>query len=165
MNSTYELMQDADNIAEQACPCAGGADYSAVRNIVSRHVDAIEQEVADGYMKLPVDEDGEVWHIGDMVEWCDGTTAEVIAIGGNTLYYIDDGEDNVDWTLGTDKHHHHGPTVKSVLAEFAERLYKKPLFLNKDSVFFDEGHFQEVVDEFAEKFQLADDAAGHMEGK
>lgn len=165
MNSTYELMQDADHIAEQACPCAGGADYSAVRNIVSRHVDAIEQEVADGYMKLPVGEDGEAWHIGDVVEWCDGMTAEVIAVGENTLYYVDDEEDEVGWTRADTNRHHHGPTVKSVLAEFAERLYKKPLFFNKDSVFFDEGHVREIVDEFAEKFQLADDAAEHMGNK
>ena len=152
MNSTYELMQDADNIAEQACPCAGGADYSAVRNIVSRHVDAIEQEVADGYMKLPVGEDGEVWHIGDVVEWCDGMTAEVIAVGDNTLYYIDDGADAVDWTQADTKRHHHVPTVEDLLRELVHRWGEST---DPDA----------YISEYAAKLQLADDAAEHIGSK
>lgn len=147
MNSTYELMQDADHIAEQACPCAGGADYSAVRRIVSRHVDAIEQEVADGYMKLPVDEDGEAWHIGDVVEWRDGVTAEVIAIGGNTLYYIDDGEDEVDWTQADTNRHHHEPTVEDVLDEMLQRFAE-------DSY---EGGLTDFIASYATKLQLKED--------
>ena len=106
--------------------------------------DRIDASVADGYMKLPVGEDGEVWHIGDVVEWCDGMTAEVIAVGENTLYYIDDGKDAVDWTQADTKRHHRAQTVEDLLREL---VYKWGESTDPDA----------YISEYAAKLQLADD--------
>lgn len=116
---------------------------------IADHIDA---NVADGYMKLPVGEDDEVWHIGDVVEWRDGATAEIIAIGGNTLYYIDDGEDEVDWTQADTNRHHHAPTVEDLLREL---VYKWGESTDPDA----------YISEYAARLQLTDDYTEHMRSK
>lgn len=68
------------------------------------------------YMMLPKDADGEPIHVGDVMEWPDGNTFEVVGVDNiGTLYYIDAEEDGIDWTNASDKHHHHEPTVEDVL--------------------------------------------------
>lgn len=103
------------------------------------------------YMPLPVDADGVPVHVGDVIEWDDGIDAEVIAIGGSTLYYIDD-VGAVDWTQAGTKRHHHVPTVEDLLREL---VYKWGESTDHDA----------YISEYAAKLQLADDYTEHMRSK
>lgn len=114
-----------------------------------------EREESDGWVRLPVDADGDVVHIGDVMEWCDsGDTLEVIGIGADdTLFYID-GE-NAEWTAARNKRHHHAPTVEDVLTEFADQyaFYKEV----EKGVCPDLESHKEVLRQFAAKLRLANE--------
>ena len=74
------------------------------------------------YVPVPLDKDGVPIHIGDTLEWSDGTTFEVVGIGDGTLYYLDadaEGHISIEWTSTEQKRHYHAPTVEDVLREFA----------------------------------------------
>ena len=74
-----------------------------------------------GWVRLPVDAEGKPIRIGDVMEWPDCSTAEVVGIGDGTFFYIEDGEDAAEWSCAGDKIHHHAPTVEDVLREFVAR--------------------------------------------
>lgn len=109
------------------------------------------------YTPLPVDADGKPWHVGDVIEWDDGINAEVIAIGGSTLYYTDE-VGIVDWTQAASKRHHRELTVENVLREFAEKITDSQI----PSV---HPTYEEAIAEYAEKLQLTDDYTEHVRGK
>lgn len=71
------------------------------------------------YTPLPVDADGEPWHINDEFEVDEGI-AHVNGIGDNRLYYIDN--DGMQWTRADNKRHHHAPTVEDVLTEMVAKV-------------------------------------------
>ena len=71
------------------------------------------------YTALPLDAEGEPIHVGDVMEWPDGSTAEVVGIGDGTFFYVEDGEDAAEWSSASGKIHHRAPTVEDVLREFA----------------------------------------------
>ena len=73
------------------------------------------------YTPLPVDADGVPIHVGDVMEWPDHSTAEVVGIGDGTFFYVEDGEDAAEWSCASDNIHHHAPTVEDVLREFFSR--------------------------------------------
>lgn len=103
------------------------------------------------YTPLPEDADGVPIHVGDLLEWSDGTTFEVLGIGENTLYYYDDGADTLEWT-SIDCKHHHTTTVEDVLAEFAERWHDA----KRGEMTFD---YDELIAEYAAKLRLAGEDA------
>lgn len=75
------------------------------------------------YTPLPLDADGMPIHVGDVMEWPDGKTFEVVGIGDGTLYYLetlDDGTVGIEWT-STECKRHNAPTVEDVLEEFVAR--------------------------------------------
>ncbi len=77
---------------------------------------------SDGLIKPPRDVEGVPWQIGDVIEWCDGSTAEVIGIGENTLFYVDDDAGGLaEWTCASYKRHYHKPTVESVIDELLDK--------------------------------------------
>ena len=77
----------------------------------------------DGWTRLPVDADGEPVHVGDVMEWPNGETFEVVGIGDGTLFYVEGDNDTLaDWTGASTKHHHHTPTIEDVLCEFATKM-------------------------------------------
>ena len=81
-------------------------------------VPANDENMAEhGWVRLPVDADGEVWRIGDEL-LDDGMVCEVVGIGPNRLYYYVDATDTVEWTQADSRRHHHEPTVEDVLREF-----------------------------------------------
>ncbi|MBR3313872.1 MAG: hypothetical protein IKG18_07010 [Atopobiaceae bacterium] len=75
------------------------------------------------YTPLPVDADGVPIHVGDVMEWPDCSTAEVVGIGDGTFFYVEDGEDAAEWSSASDKIHHHAPTVEDVLREFLDNFH------------------------------------------
>lgn len=84
--------------------------------------DAIEAEVAERYVALPLDADGVPVRIGDVMEWDDTSTAEVVGVGDGTFFYVEDGEAQADWSCAKYKVHHYEPTVESTLREMLAEI-------------------------------------------
>ena len=106
--------------------------------------------VAREYVKLPVDADGEVWHVGDFAVG-EVNPKNPKAIERMIWYGPDSG-----WQLETNTiiypcpdrpRHHHAPTVEDVLREFVTE------FNRNDSELCDE----EIIERFATKLRLAGD--------
>ena len=103
----------------------------------------------DGWVRLPVDADGEVIHVGDTVRWGDaGEPFEVKAIiyraGCETE--VGDGEQYGE-VVAIGCHHYHAPTVEDVLREFANRWWTLPREESAD----------ELLADFAKRLQLRED--------
>lgn len=101
------------------------------------------------YMMLPKDSDGIPVHIGDVMEWPDTSTAEVVGVYENGFFYVDSEDDiAAEWTTAYNKVHHAHETVEDVLREFALAVCKD------DALTIRKG----VVEEFAKRLTLAGDA-------
>lgn len=97
------------------------------------------------FVELPKDADGEYIHIGDVMEWpTTGETFEVVGIGDGVLFYVDDGNEQADWTGASTKRH--APTVEDVLREFADKwMDVQPC------------REPEIIAEYAKRLRLAGD--------
>lgn len=102
-------------------------------------------ELAERYIELPKDADGETIHTGDLMVYADSTDDpfEVIGIGNGTLYYVDD--DGIQWTLADTKRHYHEPTVEDVLQDLLDEAVN----------FHSLEEEREAVAEYAAKLRLA----------
>lgn len=133
-------MSITDELREYARGCAGGMGGDALRHIADRidaeHEAACAEAYGNGVMsvpialdesqwvKLPVDADGEVWHVGDFVVG-EVNPRNPKAIERMLWYGPDSG-----WQLETDTiiypcpdrpRHYHAPTVEDVLREMLEQ--------------------------------------------
>lgn len=107
---------------------------NAIKEIEQEFKELDDGELAEmGLMRLPLDADGVTVRVGDVMEWLDGDTFEVVGIGGETLFYAEN--DSVDWTRVKGKRHHHEPTVEDVLrelmAEVSGPCYAEDVLLEK----------------------------------
>ena len=85
--------------------------------------DEQQRFIDEHYQLLPKDADGEYIHVGDVMEWPDGETFDVIGIGDGVLFYTEsECGGPAEWTGASNKRHHHVPTVEDVLREFAYGL-------------------------------------------
>ena len=134
------LLEIADRIdAEHESACA-----EAYGNGVMSVPIALDESA---WVKLPVDADGEYIRIGDVMEWSDGETFDVIGIGDGVLFYTESECDGpAEWTGASNKRHHHAPTVEDVLREFALKVAGKECMTMRS----------DVVDEYAAKLRLAE---------
>ena len=81
--------------------------------------DEQQRFIDEHYQLLPKDADGECIHVGDVMEWPDGETFDVIGIGDGVLFYTEsECGGPAEWTGASNKRHHHAPTVEDVLTEF-----------------------------------------------
>ena len=96
------------------------------------------------YMPYPLDAEGVPIHIGDVMEWPDCYTAEVVGIGDDRFFYVDD---CLMYAWTNDKIHHHAPTVEDVLRDYASRILIAGCIDEED----------ELVAEYAAKLRLAGD--------
>jgi hypothetical protein len=96
-------------------------------------------------MPLPLDADGAPVRIGDVMEWVDGDTFEVVGIGDGVLYYLDGDGALANWTLAESKIHH-APTVEDVLEELLREY-------DRDDSELTNG---EIIEMFAKRLTLAD---------
>lgn len=77
------------------------------------------------YTALSLDAEGVPIRIGDVMEWPDCSTAEVVGIGDGTFFYVEDGEDAAEWSSASDKIHHRAPTVEDVLREMCLEIDRR----------------------------------------
>jgi len=121
----------------------------------------IVRDVKREWVKLPVDADGEVWHVGDFVVG-EVNPRNPKAIERMIWYGPDSG-----WQLETNtiiypcpdrpRHHHRTPTVEDVLREFAHVGIR---IGSKDGIKAGEFDFlpdEDAIAEFAKKLRLAGD--------
>ena len=77
-----------------------------------------EDEMAEhGWVRMPRDADDVPIRIGDVMEWPDGSTAEVVGIGLDTFFYVEDGNDKADWTVASTKRHHAPDTWERIIED------------------------------------------------
>lgn len=69
------------------------------------------------HVELPKDADGAPVRVGDVMEWPDGQTFEVVGIGDGTLFYVEDGL--AEWTGASTKFRHHQPDTWERIIEDA----------------------------------------------
>ena len=141
---------------------------STTRAILVGYVDEIEREVEelrdrdyrngmedgemaaerDGWVRLPVDADGEPIHVGDVMDniVCPSVHREVTGVGVKCFYGWDEGNGRYSQFDVVCYRHHHAPTVEDVLREFGKRW--------NDPAHYAKG---ELVETFAEKLRLAGD--------
>ena len=104
-------------------------------------IDRSDEMAEHGWIRLPKDADGEVIHIGDVMEYPNGGREEVRFMTLNGAGWL---VNEAGW-LPVQLHHHHAPTVEDVLREMADRIYA------------DEGEPRDrdaIVAEFAAKLEL-----------
>lgn len=105
------------------------------------------------YMPLPVDADGVPIHVGDVVEYVDGTLPkEVLAIVSPTMVVIDSGPRFADCCR-----HHHAQTIEDMLQEM---LYRAHVYDKREMELL-----PDLIAEYAAKLQLTDDYTEHVRGK
>lgn len=98
--------------------------------IDAEHAKDVERAYGDGVMsvpialdesqwvKLPTDADGVPIHVGDVMEWPDGSTFDVVGISANTLFYVEhDFDDSAQWTAAHDKRHHQPDSWESIITD------------------------------------------------
>ena len=130
--------------------------FASADDLAAQHEDAM---AGHGWVRLPLDADGVPIHVGDVMEWPDCSTAEVVGIGNDTFFYVEDGEDAADWSCASDKIHHHTPTVEDVLREFAEKMNENLGMYTGEAIDADEWRDADAdtIAEFAAKLRLAGD--------
>ena len=161
-NGWNELNEIADAIereakADRVDAYTKGYDegFASADDWAAQHEDAMAEH---GWVRLPLDAEGVPIHVGDVMEWPDSSTAEVVGVGDGTFFYVEDGEDAAEWSCAGDKIHHRAPTVEDVLREVVTLCHNT---WKEGSAF----HFYDVDDvmesgniaEYAAKLRLAGD--------
>ena len=123
---------------------------SALASAYNNGVESVTLPDMTAYVKLPVDAEGEVWHVGDFAVG-EVNPRNPKAIERMIWYGPDSGwqlETNTIIYLCPDRpRHHHAPTVEDVLWEFVSE------FNRDDTELCDE----EIIERFAKKLRLAGD--------
>lgn len=114
--------------------------------------DRIDAELAERYMELPLDADGVPIRAGDVMEFSafeiEKPVTRMVDGIGQGVFFAWCGECGYQQHEAKRYRHYHAPTVEDVLREFALAVCKDDaLTIRKD-----------VVDEYAAKLQLREDA-------
>ena len=139
-------MQSIDRLREHASIYAMEHSKRVLREIA----DAIEAEVAERYVALPLDADGVPIHVGDVMGKGDGYSYGVIQ-----LRLVERGWavmlcDHSTLVAPSSLRHYHAPTVEDVLREFADLWHEAKR--GPETVDFDA-----LVAEWSPKLRLAGD--------
>lgn len=104
-----------------------------------------ENMAEGGWVKLPVDADGEVIHIGDVMDTEHFGTVEVEGFVHRSVAFYNYSEQPAYLcTIPANLcHHHHEPTVEDVLREFVDEFNRDDTELCDD----------EIIERFAEKLR------------
>lgn len=149
------LLRIADRIDaehQKACDDAWDngyeSDYLGIEKWLTEHPQVMEQH---GWVRGPLDADGEYIHIGDKVTLYDRCVYEVDAIylHKDRVSVSYSGESGCGCDSADNFHHYHEPTVEDLLCEFAEKVIDSQIPSVHPS-------YEEAIAEYATKFRLAD---------
>ena len=103
-----------------------------------------------GWIRLPVDADGEYIHIGDVMEniVCPSVHREVTGVGVECFYGFDESIGRYSQFDVNCYRHHHAPTVEDVLREFGRGWHEQ---MNAPETF----DIADYVERYAAKLRLA----------
>lgn len=130
MNNKHEMRKAAVKRLKRHINCPSyhhtvvkaiiGDDYDELtgNECIEYIINLLTDDDMDGYVRLPVDANGEVIHIGDELQWDDGERLTVIGVCNDIVFYVnDDSLGGAQWTKANNKRHYHKPTVEDVLRE------------------------------------------------
>jgi hypothetical protein len=141
-----EMFKAVEDEAKRAWQDGFDTGFASADDWLCQHEDEMAEH---GWVKLPVDADGEPIHIGDVM---DGTCPSGKHVNG-TVSAIGDGVfwlSNVQFSLKPNyMHHHHEPTVEDVLREFADRVCNSGHQWGLDAA--------DTIAEYAQRLRLAGD--------
>ena len=142
---------------------------------ISDRIDAEHQKAirelnnfVDASVLLPVDADGEIIHVGDMMERGEAR-GHVIALmlsnypkkwGGGLHWGVQLEGEQAPTALDLTFHHHHAPTVEDVLREFSEKMNENLGMYTGEAIDADEWRSADAktIAEYAAKLRLREDA-------
>lgn len=122
LESIEKLRKSADEISECATPCGASPDWMGVRRKVGELADAIEQEIAERYVKLPLDANGEYIHVGDEVDFLGHSTVDAIGKDGEVFIFASNWLDGVFVQRACELRHYHKPTLEDVLSDMLKHF-------------------------------------------
>ena len=162
MSITDELRHEVANY-----PFRDNRDFALFEAIADRidaeHEKAIRElnNLADASVLLPVDADGEVIHVGDMMERGEAR-GHVIALmlseypkkwGGGLHWGVQLEGEHAPTALDLTFHHYHAPTVEDVLREFTDAILD---WAGKSGTVAEVGTWSDVAAEYAKRLMLAE---------
>ena len=110
--------------------------------------DEIEAEIAERYMKRPVDADGVPWHIGEEVDGC-----EIVAMAGYQLYYYDDDSKTIEWCIAKNRRHVKPRTLEDVLEDYVVEYQTRHARSKFGAEHFDHVDVHEMVKRYADEIR------------
>jgi len=126
-------------------------------------LDNADENMHDGWVRLPVDADGETIHVGDVMEniICPSVHREVTGVGVECFYGWDDGNGRYSQFDVNCYRHHHATTVEDVLREMHAELDEVTALYVGEAIDSDERDRDEarIFAEYAAKLRLAGDAS------
>ena len=138
MSITNELRERIDAVCR-----VSGWDCKRLTAIADR-IDAV---LAERYVELPKDADGEYVHIGDVMAYADNTKPmEVVALVPPAVFSTEDGPRYADMCR-----HYHAPTVEDLLRQFLGECEHASMLGYTDMP-------QDIFDTYTAKLQLRGDA-------
>ena len=149
MSITKELREHAGEMAPQwemgtLLAIADRIDAEHEAALLNVHTDLMD---ARGWVRLPVDADGEYIHVGDKLDGY-GKTIEVVELRYGRSGWVLISRDGNAYADTFAFAHHHAPTVEDVLREFVTE------FNRDDTELCDE----EIIERFSKRLRLREDA-------
>lgn len=127
---------------------------------IMEFADRIDAELAERYVELPKDADGEYIHVGDRLEHTNGIfTANDMTISIDGIWRAWDGENGHTVLLAKCRHHKQ-PTVEDVLRDMHAKLDEVTALYVGEAIDSDERDSDEarIIAEYAAKLQLKENA-------
>lgn len=139
------------------------AGFASADDWCAQHEDAMAEH---GWVRLPKDADGEVIHVGDVMEWVrykddDPTIVRTVSGIGNGVFFAwSDEQGRYAQYEAHAYRHHHAPTVEDVLRDMHAKLDEVTALYVGEAIDSDERDSDEarIFAEYAAKLQLREDA-------
>lgn len=145
-------MESMNELREFAGRCAGGMGGDALRHIA----DKIEAEVAERYVELPTDADGEYIHIGDRMENNERVARIVLTDGSwEPSVYTEESYNVLHEHFCNEISHYRKPTVEDVLREFTDAILD---WSGKSGSVAEVGTWSDMAAAYIARLRLAGDA-------
>ena len=113
-----------------------GGPWLNINELLARIADAVQDEVEERCMMLPLGADGKPIHVGDVMVYSDGDEFTVGAVGPRCVHYRLDGTDNGNMTSCTlaDAVRHKPPTMEEVVEKWLTRIAESGSMPNKQDI-------------------------------